>query len=81
MNEPSEDVSVSADELRRVIAESYETPRLVGPFLVIAEVIDENGENNLLSWWDGGSQWSRLGMANWIGERMKREIVMDPDDE
>ena len=50
---------------------------MVGPFLVIAEVLDADGENNLLSWWDGGSQWSRLGMANWMGERMKREIDME----
>ena len=72
---------ISAEAMRKVIAESYEEPMMVGPFLVIAEVLDADGENNLLSWWDGGSQWSRLGMANWIGERMKREIVMDPDDE
>ena len=72
---------ISAEAMRKAIAESYEEPVMVGPFLVIAEVLDADGENNLLSWWDGGSQWSRLGMANWIGERMKREIVMDPDDE
>ena len=71
----------SAEAMRKVIAESYEEPVMVGPFLVIAEVLDSDGENNLLSWWDGGSQWSRLGMAEWMGERMKQEIVMKEDDE
>ena len=70
-----------AEEMRKVIAESYEEPMMVGPFLVIAEVIDADGENNLLSWWDGGSQWSRLGMAEWIGERMRQEIDMREDND
>lgn len=69
----------STEEMRRVIAESYNDPHMVGAFLVIAEVIDSDGEAALLSWWDGGSQWSRLGMANWIAERMKQGIDLGED--
>ncbi len=71
----------SAEEMRRVIAESYDKPHMVGTFLVIAEVIDDDGEAALLSWWDGGSQWSRLGMAEWIGERMRQGIDLGEDVE
>ena len=77
----SERTDIKADEMRRIIAESYKEPMMVGAFMVIAEVMDEDGENNLLSWWDGGSQWSRLGMAEWIGERMRQEIDMKEDND
>jgi len=71
----------SADELRRVISESYDEPHMVGSFLVIAEIIDSDSETALLSWWDGGTQWSRLGMAEWIGERMRQSIDLGADEE
>lgn len=79
--QPIPDLPNSAEEMRRVIAESYNDPHMVGTFLVIAEVIDSDGEPALLSWWDGGTQWSRLGMTNWIGERMRQEIGLGEDDD
>ncbi len=68
-----------AEEMRRVIAELHDEPRMVGAFLVIAEIIDSDSEVALLSWWDGGTQWSRLGMAEWIGERMRQSVGEDTE--
>lgn len=62
------------DEMRAVIAGSFSDPHMVDAFIVVAEVVDTTGEQSLLTWFDGGSGWSRLGMAEWFAERMRQTI-------
>ncbi len=62
------------DQMRKAISESYDPPQMVGSFIVLAEVIDGDGEPALLTWFDGGTQWSRLGTVEWVAARMRLEI-------
>lgn len=70
-----------ANKLRSVIADSFDHDVMVGTFIVIAENTDVDGEQSLLTWFDGGSGWQRLGMAEWFAERMRQEIETGEDDE
>ncbi len=70
---------ISSNVLRTVISDSFDEPRMVGAFIVVAEVADGSGETSLLSWWDGGSGWMRLGMMEWMAERIKQRIEEDED--
>ncbi len=67
-------MSDNIESLRAAISESYDEPHMVGTFVVMAEVVDEDGEPTLLTWWDGGTQWSRLGMMEWFAQRIRNEI-------
>jgi len=50
------------DELRKTINDSCSDPTMVVSFIVNAEVVDENGEVSMLTWHDGGTYWSKIGM-------------------
>ncbi len=69
--------------MRDAIAETFDELHMVGIFIVIAEVTDEQGETSLFTWWDGGSGWTRLGMAEWYAEKMRMTIEgsMEEDDD
>ncbi len=61
-------------EMRDAIALGFDDSVMVGTFIVVAEVTDTDGEMVLLTWWDGGSGWSRLGMSEWYSEKMRQTI-------
>ena len=73
--------SNAIESMRDAIAESFGDTRMVGTFIVIAEVTDESGETSLLTWWNGGSGWTRLGMVEWYSERVRQDIEPGHDEE
>ena len=53
------------DQIRNIISETFIRDVMVGPFIVIAEVLDDDGEATILTWHNGGTIWTKFGMLKW----------------
>lgn len=67
-------MSDGIEEMMDAIALSCKGPVLVSSFVVIAEVTPEDGETMILTWFEGSSMWGRLGMIEWMAEKMRKEV-------
>ena len=68
------------DKMRDVITESFDgEPVMIGAYIVVAESTDADGENSLLTWYDGGSPWLRLGIMEWVAEKSRLQLEEPPD--